>query len=681
MLDSTSCCERCKENNIVLDVQHPEEVIGIEDGEDGQQNFLMEEENVAVDEEVTMDEEMEEIEEFNKNQCCNCFRYDVDLEGNQIDAISIELRSSIGIRYRLKLCSIQNPGLNEIMLCEDCYIMLTNGEKYYEWKSCWPAFLWKIFSAVDNYELAEEMWRCIPTTLRLMWLQSYVELSQHHRVVTIEEPASYFDDVTIFGNEIDRLKGTGIMTDLVKWGNLNCYCGVRCPWGCTDFVDECGYIPYYKFFYELRGQFHTPIEEKSIRGAGTSTCAKNVFTGIRPDYLSYIDYLGDNQEWPLAPRVRYFPDKGFFICTCGHHNGGSSYEYLHPPINPVTKNYPSTIGDQLAHAVLVPRMLKTIRYHKYNDTYQMQRCYGGFAGVDSCDVSEVGAFHRSNFIMELNDALKLYCRPDIKSKLSQMVETKKVPSYFQEDKLAFMKSQHFEESTEILEEALGGATYVPLEQSLEMHLHEHACSELPYHPSWPLSLISCQPSISDHQYRPPKIPVLKNKNDMRLLWYLLSMATSIPKLWECLVKSVQYEEPLSWHGFLLTYASKNVLTNFKPIRKNTKKEKNPYKTPCKPLELCWKLEGRNMENEDSVNELLYYVPNFDMGKLWACLSSIVGVKVYQSMEDVEHDPIPPGEYTVIALIDKPPEEEFVPQFVVSWKSTTISLITFHCIPH
>ena len=252
-LSAEGTCRKCYYQYVNNETNTNNEVV-IEVGDEGEsmveENIepmdivTVNEESTVAMEEASVPEDVELVQNMNKNKCTNCFRWDVDFEGNHIDGISIQFRNPTGIRYRLKLCSVENVVLDELMLCEECYEMLTNTGTYYSWKSCWPAFLWKMFSCVDNYGFAEDMWSCIPKTLRAMWLESYLLISENHRVVTNLEPSTYFYDITKYGNEIDRLKGRNTMIDLKKYGNLSCYCPVRCPWGCTEYSDECGYIPY-----------------------------------------------------------------------------------------------------------------------------------------------------------------------------------------------------------------------------------------------------------------------------------------------------------------------------------------------------------------------------------------------------------------------------------------------------
>ena len=151
----------------------------------------------------------------------------------------------------------------------------------------------------------------------------------------------------------------------------------------------------------------------------------------------------EEDDWPVCPCIRLVPGKGPLICTCAEHNGGSSKQYLHPPVNPVNKTMPCTNGDQLAHAVLAPRMIKTMKCNKFSDTYQMQRCFGGFEGVDSCDILETGRFDRCTELSSCATSLSLHGHPDIHSKFSQMVETKVVPLSYEQACLEHMDNITF----------------------------------------------------------------------------------------------------------------------------------------------------------------------------------------------------------------------------------------------
>jgi hypothetical protein len=82
------------------------------------------------------------------------------------------------------------------------------------------------------------------------------------------------------------LNDSGGLMDLITSCNKNCYCEVRCPWGCTEFVDECGYIPYYKLFYALTPLLKKPIGETLIASDRKCYGRKDVLTGSCLDYLA-----------------------------------------------------------------------------------------------------------------------------------------------------------------------------------------------------------------------------------------------------------------------------------------------------------------------------------------------------------------------------------------------------------
>ena len=96
----------------------------------------------------------------------------------------------------------------------------------YRWVDCWPAFMWKMFADPNNAKEAVEMWRYLPYMMHVFWLQSYKEISPNHNLVSLYEPRSYFDDITNFVEEVEKLSGSGQLVDLMQSCNKNCYCGV-----------------------------------------------------------------------------------------------------------------------------------------------------------------------------------------------------------------------------------------------------------------------------------------------------------------------------------------------------------------------------------------------------------------------------------------------------------------------
>ena len=197
----------------------------------------------------------------------------MDVYGNDIPNISIEVQLSVGmsLNKKRKLSLIcENPARSEVVVCGECYNTLLAREEgmpknHYCWVDCWPVFMWKMFSDPCNIVQALEMWKYLPHTMHCSWLQSYKAISPNHNAVSLFEPQSYFDDITNFVEEVEKLSGSGQLVDLMKSCNKNCYCNVRCPWGCTEFPDECGYVGHDKFLFAFLKGVEKPISESSIQ--------------------------------------------------------------------------------------------------------------------------------------------------------------------------------------------------------------------------------------------------------------------------------------------------------------------------------------------------------------------------------------------------------------------------------
>ena len=576
------------------------------------------------------------VSQFYVHQCENCHRRDVDPFGTVLETISIANRATDGLSFKKKLSSLPNdPVRTNVVLCEECYNTLMNvkDKKYtsYRWIDCWPAFLWKMFIDPMNSGRASDMWQYVPSTMRSYWWKSYQAIGPNFQTVTMAEPRSYFDDVTLFAKEMEQLVATGSLVDLMNSCNANHYCSVRCPWGCTEFPDECGYVSYAKLLY-AKG-ITMPLAEGSFDHyyvANNKGRRTKCFVGVREDYLCPQNLFMNSPNHPVRPCIRFVPGKGPLICTCKEHDGGSAKQYLHPPVNPVTgTSVPCTVADQLAHAVVVPRMIKSMKKNKYSDTYQMQRCYGGFKGVDSCNIMDTGRFDKNSCLSDRNTTLFLYGRPDMRSKLSQMVEQKIVPAFYESTFLEMMDLMDYPSQSLLLDESRQGATFVPLADSMKMMLHAEKCSKLPFAPSWPLTLLGCQPSNSNYGRKPSRVPPFRLKHDLRLPWLLLSMACNIPALWECIANSVSYNGAASWHGWLLSFATKNVLEGM-ATQLTKMASKNPYKGDLKVLQLAWKLEAPAEQIDTSPPE--GYSPEFTFAQLRHCLEQVQNVACFDSLD-------------------------------------------------
>jgi hypothetical protein len=259
------------------------------------------------------------------------------------------------------------------------------------------------------------------------------------------------------------------------------------------------------------------------------------------------------------------------------------------------------------------------------------------------------------------------------------VQSKIVPPYFERDKLNFVEQQNFPEKAELLRSALKGATFVSLEDSLKMHLHEEKCNELAFHPIWPLTLLTCEASICEYGCKPPSIPPFRYQQDLRLAWVMLSLATGIPMVWECIVNSVHYNGDPSWHGWLLSFAAKNVLQGIRGQHRYSKKGEYPYKHDCKPVELCWKLQSNASSDEHPEGGYGHYSPHYNLEQVSICLSGLKGVQVFSSNQELQVYAISGDvdrSVKVISLINIPEDDDLPSCFVVSVfdELTTVQLL-------
>jgi hypothetical protein len=283
------------------------------------------------------------------HRCENCRRKNVNPSGQLIEGIAIQSRSGVGLSFNKKLATIsQKPGtLATYDLCDQCYETLkqwpTDGgasSKKYNWADSWPAFFWKMFSHQENMKYGTFFWQLLPCTMRHAWLESYRTISANHSDVSLFFPIPLFQDITFFRSEIEELNSSNTLANLVLSCNKNCYCSVKCPWGCSEYPDECGLVEFHKYLFSIfvKKGIKMPVAEASI-----SSRSFDGFVGIVPDYLEQvkIGFL-DDSHWPVHPSICFEKESGPMLCICSRHSSGSKLHYLHPPRNPLNSTMPST---------------------------------------------------------------------------------------------------------------------------------------------------------------------------------------------------------------------------------------------------------------------------------------------------------------------------------------------------
>ena len=593
--------------------------------------------------------EISDTENNNLALCTNCHRI-------QDSSYTIRvLTSSCNLTHRLN-CLKKDNLPPEVTLCVECRRFLQDEDL--SWKSTWPSFLWKMFKNPKNDTKASKMWKFIPSTWRKWWIQEFQTISDSHKIVTFSSPSPYFVDVTSERQLFNDLLNSNTYAGLIEAYNKFPHCRVRCPWGEDEFLEQCGHIP---LDVTLRHFLHiqAPLVNKSynhrIQGGNS------VFVGIREDYFTFkFNFLG-REDWDISPCIQVIPDIGPCILTCSDHDGGSKYQYIHPPHNPVNFNLPARHSDQLAHCVVAPRTIKTMKPHKYSDSYQLSKCQGGYKGMDTMDLVEKGKFDFMSTISSNNECLSISQRPDIKAKLWQLVQSREIPRHLAEDKIEY--AQHFMKHNQTdCNQALHGSTYVSVDDCLDLrqsmeasnYAKEEVTDETNGHttthnftPKWPFTFAHCH-TDTNFGCKPPPIPIIQYPEDCRILWFLTSMATSIKHLWKNIASSVKSEK--EWFGWLLSYATT------KSLRYTPNRNQKLYRDKLTIFDIMLKLHPDFREE------------NFNIFFFGEIMNSIVNTQTVFGLIDPQLSDIHDST-TIIVLLRDDEDERGHPQKIIHLEDT------------
>ena len=218
----------------------------------------------------------------------------------------------------------------------------------------------------------------------------------------------------------------------------------------------------------------------------------------------------------------------------------------------------------MAHAGVCPRVVKPMKVNKYSTTYQMHEIRGNFAGLDSCNLVEYGTWMNKSMISFKNQALQVYGRPDIRSRLMKLGEQRQWPHDVCEA-ICNYSDELEDEYGDMIDKALDAATYIPAKECIEINasLNDQTQSvdeteengemvETMYTAPWPCVHSDINYYGGQGMSYAKKLPTLfKEDDDKRVLWILMSLAASSKMFYQCVVKSVHSQK--EWHGWFLLY--------------------------------------------------------------------------------------------------------------------------------
>jgi hypothetical protein len=148
--------------------------------------------------------------------------------------------------------------------------------------------------------------------------------------------------------------------------NNHFYPTIKCPWCCTEYhIHCCGKVPYdILLLCILSDDIRCYSDLKKRRCVA---CIRNDFI----DQHEWQETFVWNPTWPVIPSVAFsfneendITDLSYLTCR-NHDDGGTPAIFFHAP-RAICNTLPSPHGNQVAPAVVVPRILKPAQHQERN---------------------------------------------------------------------------------------------------------------------------------------------------------------------------------------------------------------------------------------------------------------------------------------------------------------------------
>ena len=503
------------------------------------------------------------------NDCCrNCFREQTEL----LRVCCGEIRGRRGL-CRKHYCNFSFYELpshgDAVWICLDCRAYLFEGG------SCqvyWPAMVWKFLTHSGINELMLTMslrdrWSLIPQKWRHWWINQFRKYEQH---VEIDEPSALFYDVSYeyhdFMGAIERLKWRELGEAMDKY---IAYPGVRCPWGCSEFLHRTNLLSLESFLWS-RSNCCFSVYSVAKKNSGWTK-------GIREDFPSSVTIL-ENPEFQCQPSIIFCHEKGPVILACREHSSKTTSRFIHVPRNPTGSLYMDG-GNRYAPVSINSRCLRKGKIHAYSDTFRISELRGGYDGMDSMFLNRsIGQGMKSNnSVVNERDVLSILGREDMAYHVQTLgfdpKERNYVPSNFTEDLIRTAE----EKRTEFMEHRnlyCKGSTFISLETAIRLQENmdctgsrmilvpmANGFQEKFFTPCWPQIIIRVH-GFDDYGEQFSPIPNLFKKADWHdtntaIFSCILFLLTTTDELWEMCDRHVSSTE--RWEGWILSIAASKVL--------------------------------------------------------------------------------------------------------------------------
>ncbi len=391
-------------------------------------------------------------------------------------------------------------------LCRECYTFLSTSEaesdaskeeklrlnkRRFHWSNIWPSFYWDLLVGDDatigspfhTVYSPSHLWRFVPQSIRQYWLHEECFCSGGaYFGCTESTPSSFFrdrtNDLAEFRRNINSYTTIGFLNalDPSRLANRNddvssfLVPDVLCPWGCGEYC-HCA-VPFDPSLLIQRHLTRVQLNLSRYNGHDKLYLVEN----SRLDYIKLdnepVDTVLLNDDWQVLPSVVLDENLGLSVLYCRHHSSPASQRrlYTHPP-KKVDNSLCSTRPDNLAHCVLKPRCVSSIKAHTYNTTMTANIFCCGFAGSDSADVIRDSKYGWTPSLMLFNhEVWSIIGRGDIRSLAAGKLNEGKISPELHEQWFGERQKRCSSRKVDI-SMALRGSTFVPTFNALKLQQH------------------------------------------------------------------------------------------------------------------------------------------------------------------------------------------------------------------
>lgn len=377
--------------------------------------------------------------------CQNCYRkgpyiaFDDGMFGTQegyelYKGLSFQSMQPNLVHYGRKFCLMKRADAmlqKEVRLCAHCCVVVAGEDgdnRRLSPEFCWPAYMWSMFvNAKIRKKNGIGLWRYVTMPWRSWWIDAVRHLPGLN-LVTLVSPKPYFVEVSenkmLLEKAINDLLWLPLVKAVDSYGALPI---VKCPWGCSDFLNCTKHVPLDAIFGHFVGA--------DVRG-GIWMCGKTqrqFLEGVRGDFPKSGHPILHNRQWMCRPSISYSKGKGPVVLTCFAHDTRSRGRYVHMPTNP-TGTIMTPKSDQYCQAIMVPRTVSAAQAREFTDAFQLNEIYGSYEGVDSMYLSDRGRYNVTSPLSGQRDALSVAGRADVRHHLQRLVEEKAIPQWLADDK-------------------------------------------------------------------------------------------------------------------------------------------------------------------------------------------------------------------------------------------------------